>query len=107
LAFTALGTGAELAHAHEPQPTRVEPPTIGSHGGLPTDQLKTGEQVEVVSVEMRSVVRAPATSPSASARRTPTNALRANALRWCDLTQCRRLGGALVLGFATPPPVLA
>jgi hypothetical protein len=107
LALTALGTAAQVLHAHTPATqslARLEQPTIESHGELPTDRLKTGEQVEIVTVEMRSVVRAPVSSSSALAKRAPSDYLRADALRWCDVVQCRRLGGAMLLGFATPPP---
>ncbi len=105
LALTALGAAAQVLHAQTPdsQPSvRLEQPTIESHGELPANRLKTGEQVEMVSVEMRSVVRAPTAGPSAE--RAPANGHHKSALRWSDVVQCRRLGGAMLLGFATPPP---
>jgi hypothetical protein len=107
LALTALGTAAQVLHAHEPaehQAARLEQPTIEAHGDLPTDRLKTGEQVEIVSVEMRSVVRAPTAGSAAHAGQAPSDSHGADAQRWCDVIQCRRLGGCMLLDFATPPP---
>lgn len=94
---TTLSTQEPAAHiAHA---------TIESREGLPADHIRTGEQVQLVSVEVRSVV-CPPVAGSEFARRAhaPADCLGADTLRWCDVIQCRRLGGALLLGFATPPP---
>ncbi len=108
LALAAPGSGARAEQAHLPEQKRSalrEQSTIRSRDALPADDMKGGEQVELVSIELRSVHRpADAGSSPATARSAPSDCLTADALRWCDVVQCRRLSGALLLGFATPPP---
>lgn len=106
LALSAFGSTASANHTSsvEVAPTAHRAhATIESREAMPADHVKTGEQLPMVSVEVRSVLRAPVSGAALSAR-APSHGLGADGLRWCDVIQCRRLGGALLLGFATPPP---
>ncbi len=103
LALTAFGAAAPLLHGADSTVPRDQS-TIESRNHLPTDHLKTGEQVEVLSAELRSNVRAPVVTGCASAGTRATHCPGSAALRWCDVVQCRRIGGAMMLGFSTPPP---
>ena len=103
LALTALGTAAPLVHGADASVPR-EQATIESQNHLPTDHLKTGEQVELVSAEPRSSVPAPVANSCTAERERSRDCRQSDASRWCDVVQCRRIGGAMMLGFATPPP---
>jgi len=109
LTLVALISSAHTRHAHAPpdeQPAAAGvQSTIEPRNALPADDLRGGEQVELVSIEVRSAPRPPTAGSSlAASRSVPGGAPHADPLRWCDVVQCRRLSGALLLGFATPPP---
>lgn len=108
LALTALGTHA---HAHgapsreRDVDVRVEQSIIESSDAPPTDDARAAEQLQLVSTGVRSVVRAALSGVGLMLTvRQTTSWLHGDAPRWCDVVQCRRLGGAMVLSFATPPP---
>lgn len=87
------------------QPAEAEQPSIEAREGLPAADLREGEQVRVVATSVASTVRPPDAGHSLLAQCVaPARHLGAASHRWCDVVQCRRLSGALLLRFATPPP---
>lgn len=110
VALTALGVGPrgdEAAASATPRAAAAwrEPPAIEAREALPAGEAREGEQLRVVSVGVSTPRRAPdPTTCHAAALRASSRARDGAAPRWCDVVQCRRLGGARLLGFATPPP---
>ena len=85
--------------------TRNAAPVIGEHSAPPSETARDGEAVRLVSIPVAARVRPPADAgPPRDARRRSGTAYAAPHDRWCDVTQCRRVGGIRLLGYATPPP---
>jgi hypothetical protein len=115
MALMAFAGSARLALAQPEAPSEatrrvaghgvlVQAPTIQSHESAPEHGLLGGKPAELVSVELRSVMRLPVGTPGEASYHPVPGRLRERAARWCDVVQCRRLGGVRLLGYATPPP---
>ena len=75
---------------------------------LPLDLL-AAERIEIVSGAERELVQGGGTESGHAGRRSsaPMVPLARQRVAWTDLVQCRRLAGARLLRFATPPPFAA
>ncbi|HEU4629115.1 MAG TPA: hypothetical protein VFS08_05195 [Gemmatimonadaceae bacterium] len=93
-------------------PTAV-PVTIHADNDLPTSYLQPSELAELLAKLERALSESatgvvpladselPCVAPGA-----PRGARAADdRTRWCDVVQCRRVSGARLLRYATPPPV--
>jgi hypothetical protein len=108
LALSALASTADASDAGALGVDGVPPqeqPTIEAREVHFHEALRAGEQVRLVSSGAPSDVRPPASGDAPATAAQARCAHRcADAMRWFDVVQCRRLDGALLLGYATPPP---
>jgi hypothetical protein len=80
-------------------------PAIEAQERPPAGEARERESLRIVSVGASTLRHATNSGASiATAARACGPARAAAERRWCDVVQCRRLGGAHVLHFATPPP---
>ena len=95
-----IGTvdAAQRAHAAE-----HESPTIEADPAPAGADLRAAERAELTTGAVRLLADAGAVDAEDEAARGGLQH-RARLARWCDVVQCRRLAGAQLLRYATPPP---
>lgn len=99
---------APAVHEHACQQqtsSDTEPSAIESREDGPALDLLGGKLTELVTLDVRPTVHSRVGDFGRSKASLALSGYDAAAARgWCDVVQCRRLGGAHILGFATPPP---
>jgi hypothetical protein len=83
--------------------------TIHADVAVPSPYLQTSDVAELLAKLERTLAEGPTdTLPLAGASGSDVAPGGARAsddtTRWCDVVQCRRLAGAQLLRYATPPP---
>ena len=106
LALAALPGRAAGAQSGVPEASALEHerPTIEAAAGPYSADARASERAESLVVVVRMLATAdplPTDAGRRAASRPPAARLVAG---WCDCVQCRRLTGAQLLRYATPPP---
>jgi hypothetical protein len=99
-AMTASAPGTETAVVSSQQPTLDENPE-----SLPTS-VRASERVEIGTSGKRAAIRVLHPQATAHHARSLLRVVSHSASNtdWCDVVQCHRMSGALLLKYATSPP---